>query len=68
MPASRPRTVVQDVRAVLREPMLALLLVAVIVNFLLAELLDGAIPRASPLGLGKQLFRGHVSMEKLDLN
>jgi Ca2+-transporting ATPase len=43
LPSARPRNLLQQVTDVLREPMLLLLVGAGLVNFLLAELLDGVI-------------------------
>ncbi len=66
LPTARERTWLRQVRDVLREPMLLLLVAAGAINFLLAEPLEGAVLMASVLVvLGISLYQEHKTEHAL---
>ncbi len=66
LPTARERTWVRQIRDVLREPMLLLLVAAGAINFLLAEPIEGALLMASVLVvLGISLYQEHKTEHAL---
>ncbi len=66
LPTARKRNVLQQAAAVLREPMLLLLVAAGLINFLLSDLLDGIILMASVLVvIGISVYQEHKTENAL---
>lgn len=66
LPTARERTWLRQIRDVLREPMLLLLVAAGVINFLLAEPLEGGVLMASVLVvLGISLYQEHKTERAL---